>query len=241
MKPRKPEESRFAKVLIHAPAGQGKTHFIGTAQDDPRTFPMALLNWDGGEATLAGLDIDVFDIRDSRDYEDVRKDLAHPQAPWNSYGVDSISETQVNTMEEILGKDTIARADPDQLGQQDWGIILTRMRRIVRQFFKTLPMHGFMTALTMDRTVARVGSVRAPKIQGSFADELPGIPDVVAYLALEENEDGETIRTLLLHGYPKFSVKARSPWGIEIPTEIVDPDVTKLLDALGFAKAGKKK
>ena len=241
MKPHKPEESRFAKMLLHAPPGHGKTRFLGTAQEDPRTFPMAILDWDGGIGTLSGLDIDVFTIRDSKDYEDARKDLAHPQAPWNSYGVDSISETQINVMEEILGKDTIARADPDQLGQQDWGIVLTRMRRIVRQFFKTIQMHGFMTAHTMDKTVARVGSVRAPKLQGQFADEMPGIPDVVGYLALEDDEDGNIIRTLLLHGYPKFSVKARSPWGIEIPTEIVDPDVTKLLDALGFAKAGKKK
>lgn len=239
MKPRKPEESRYAKVLIHGVPGSGKTHFLGTAQEDSRTFPMAVLNWDGGEGTLAGLDIDIFDIRDSKDYEDVRKDLAHPQAPWNSYGVDSISETQINAMEEILAKDTISRADPDQLGQQDWGIVLTRMRRIVRQFFKTLPMHGFMTAHTMDRTVARVGSVRAPKIQGSFADELPGIPDVVAYMAQEDIEPDEAHpegvqRILLLHGYPKFAVKARSPWGVAIPTEIEDPDITKLLDALGI-------
>jgi len=60
-KPRKPEDAAFAKVLVHGPAGNGKTHFLGTAQSDERTFPMAFLNWDAGESSLAGLDIDVFD------------------------------------------------------------------------------------------------------------------------------------------------------------------------------------
>jgi hypothetical protein len=237
--PRKPEDSLYLKALIHAPPGHGKTHFLGTAQEDPRTFPMAFINWDSGESTLSGLDIDVFDIRDSKDYEDVYKDLRAGNTPYRSYGVDSITETQINTLSEILRKD-INRADPDQLAQQDWGIVLVRMRRIVRQFFKMLPMHGFMTALSKDETVARVGSVKMPALQGQFANELPGIPDVVAYLGLEENEDGETERVMLLHGNPKFSVKARTPWGGKVPTEIVDPTVTKLLDALGFAPAGSK-
>jgi hypothetical protein len=238
--PRKPEDAAYAKALIHSPPGHGKTHFLGTAQDDPRTFPMAFLNFDAGESSLAGLDIDVFDIRDSRDYDAAYKDLKHPDTPYNSAGVDSITETQISALIEILDKDTINRADPDQLAQQDWGLVLIRMRRIVRQYVKTLPMHVFMTALSKDEIVPRVGTVKAPALQGQFASELPGIPDVVGYLALEEDGD-EVRRLLLLHGYPKFSVKVRSPWGTTVPTEIVDPTVTKLLDVLGFKGGSKKK
>lgn len=245
--PRKPEDARTAKVLIHAPAGHGKTKFLGTAQEDPRTFPMAFINWDGGESTLAGLDIDVFDIRDSKDFDSVYLDLKKPNAPWKSWGVDSITETQINTLEEILGDDVVNRANPDLLAQQDWGIVLTRMRRITRKMFKMLPgMHGFMTALTMDEVVPRVGSVRTPALQGKFATELPGIPDVVGYLGLEdvdvdnEHPDGQ-MRILLLHSNPRFSVKARTPWGTSVPSEITDPTVTKLLDALGFPGPKSKK
>lgn len=238
MQPRKPEESKYLKALIHSPAGHGKTHFLGTAQDDPRTFPMAFLNFEGGEQTLSGLDIDVFDIRDSKDYEEVYKDLLKGTTPYKSVGVDSITETQISMLLEILGHDTINRADPDQLAQQDWGIILVRMRRIVRQYVKMLPMHVFMTALSKDDVVARVGTVKAPQVQGAFASELPGVLDVVAYLALTQNEDDETERLLLLHSNPKFSVKARTPWtGPAVPSEIVDPTVTKLLDALGFPQS----
>lgn len=242
MKPRKPEESARFTGLIHAPAGHGKTHLLGTAQDDPRTFPMAFINWDAGESTLAGLDIDVFDIRDSKDYEEVYRDLKHPDAPWESVGIDSITETQINTLEEILQKD-LNRADPDLLGQQDWGLVLTRMRRIVRQMVKRLPMHVFMTALSKDEVIPRVGSVKSPALQGQFANELPGIPDVVGYLALEDDpESGETQRILLLHSNPRFNVKARSPWkDASVPAEIIDPTITKLLDAVGFKPATKSR
>ena len=236
VKPRKPEDARYVKALVHSPAGHGKTRLLGTAQEDPRTFPMAFLNFEGGEQTLSGLDIDVFDIRDSADYEDVYKQLRRSDTPYKSVGVDSITETQVSMLLEILGHDKVNRADPDQLAQQDWGIILVRMRRIVRQYVKMLPMHVFMTALTGETVVPRVGSVKIPQVQGAFKDELPGVLDVVAYLGLEENEDGETERVLLLHSNPRFGVKARTPWtGVDVPAEIVDPTVTKLLDALGFA------
>lgn len=232
---RKPADSQFAKVLIHSPAGHGKTHLLGTAQDDSRTFPMAFLNFEAGDSTLAGLDIDVFDIRDGRDYDDAFNIVKDPRNGYKSCGVDSITETQIGSLIQILDTDTINRADPDQLAQQDWGIVLVRMRRIVRQFVKMLPMHVFMTALSREEVVPRVGTVKAPAVQGQFASELPGIVDVVAYLALEEHETTKEVqRLLLLHDYPRFAVKARTPWGQTVPTEVVDPTIGRLLDALGY-------
>jgi hypothetical protein len=234
VKPHNPEDSAFAKVLVHGPPKQGKTHLLGTAQDDARTYPMALLNFEAGVATLAGLDIDVFDVRSSADFDDVFTQLKHPKSPYKSVGVDSITETQISLLLEILGHDAVNRSDPDQLAQQDWGIVLIRMRRIVRQFVKMLPMHVFMTALTMDKVLPRVGSARVPSLQGQFASEMPGIVDTVAYLGLEELDDALTHRVLLLSGNPKFAVGTRTPWGQEVEPEIIDPTITKLLDTLGY-------
>ncbi|HEY4230925.1 MAG TPA: AAA family ATPase, partial [Thermoanaerobaculia bacterium] len=176
------------------------------------------------------------DIRDSKDYDDVYRDLKSGKTGHKSVGVDSITETQISALLEILEKDTVNRADPDQLAQQDWGIVLIRMRRIVRQYVKMLPMHVFMTALSKDDVVPRVGSVKAPQVQGAFATELPGILDVVAYLALGDVDEatGDVERILLLNSNPRFSVKSRTPWGVSVPSEIVNPTITKVLDALGF-------
>lgn len=234
---RQPAEARFLKALIHSPAGHGKTHFLGTAQEDERTFPMAFLNFEAGDATLAGLDIDVFDMRDMQDFAEAHRMLADPKTEYRSVGIDSVTETQVGGLLEILDLDK-KRADPDQLAQPDWGIILVRMRRFMRKF-KFLPMHTIFTALSKDDVVARVGAVKAPAVQGQFAAELPGLVDVVGYLALEDTEGGGVERLLLLHSNPRFSVKTRAPWGATPPSEIYDPTVGALLDALGYGAAPK--
>lgn len=246
MQPRRPDQSHFAKVLVHAPAGRGKTTLLGTAQEDERTFPMAFLNFEGGESSLAGLDIDVFDIKNSKQFDEVLKDLQHKDAPWKSVGIDSLTEVQISELLDTLGGNA-KRADPDLLAQADWGIVLIRLRRIVRKYVKNLPMHVFMTALSKDDVMPRIGQVQTPAIQGSFADELPGIPDVVSYLAEEDilddagkptyNLDGTPAirRILLLHSYPKFCVKIRTGWDKPLPpAEIEEPTVTKLLDAMNI-------
>lgn len=237
LEPRKPDTGRWFKGLFFAPPGNGKTHLLGTAQEDERTYPMAFLNWDAGEDTLAGLDIDVFDIQTPDDF-DSAYDQIKRSGEYKSVGVDSVTETQINSLFHILGVDR-DRADPDLLAQQDWGVVLIQMRRIVRKFMKALPLHTFMTALAADGSIKGQGTVRIPAVQGSFKDELPGIPNVVGYLANEDVEPDEehplgVQQVLLLHSYPKFMVKARTPWGQTVPSEIVDPTVTKILDVFGY-------
>lgn len=230
---RKPSEKKYLKALIFSPPGHGKTRFLGTAQEDDRTFPMAFLNFEGGDQSLVGLDIDVFDMRDMDDYKEARRMLMAKDNPYRSVGVDSVSETQVAGFMAILEKDK-NRGDPDQMAQPDWGISLVQMRRFIRDF-KFLPMHTFFTALAKDDVVARVGQVKAPAIQGAFQYDLPGVVDVVAYLALDESTPGQVERYLLLHSAPKFSVKTRTPWDVTVPGEIgPDPTVTDLLDTLGY-------
>lgn len=234
------------KMLLHAPGGHGKTHFLGTAALDERTAPMLFLNFDAGDATLRGLKeiskggIEIRDVRDLKDYEAAYEELTDDGAPWRSVGLDSVSETQVGGLFAILeagGLSKSGRAHPDILEQSDWGIILVQMRRLIRHF-KWLDMHVFMTALSKSDSLPRIGSVLRPSLQGQFADDILGIPDIVAYLALDETEaddpDAEPPRVLLLRNAPKFMVKCRTPWGVTVPSEIEDPTVTKLLDVLGY-------
>lgn len=234
--PRKADSDAYCKALFFGPPGNGKTRMLGTAADDERTYPMAFLNFEAGERTLVGKDIDIYDIRDMQDYGDAYEMLTDPECKYRSVGLDSVSETQVVGLLDILEMDK-KRADPDQLAQPDWGVILVRMRRLIRHY-KFLPMHVFMTALSGDVTIPRVGTVKAPLVQGSFVNELPGIMDVVGYMAVEEaeEEDGEAKHFLLLHSQPRFLVKARAPWDARPPAEIEDPTITKLLDELGYAK-----
>jgi len=228
----KAEESTYCNALIFAPHGHGKTHLLATANEDERTSPILVLNFEGGTHTLAGSDVDVFDVRTWAEYDEAYEILSDPNCKYRSTGLDSISETQIFGMLNILDKDA-KRVDPDLMAQQDWGVILVQMRRLVRHF-RDLPMHVFFTALAGESVVPRLGTIKVPLLQGAFQKELPGIVDVVAYLANEDADDDTVHRLLLLHSYPKFQVKARPPWGVLIPTEIEDPSITDLLDVLGF-------
>ena len=72
-----PETLKRFKGLIFAPPGHGKTHLLGTAQEDDRTYPMAFLDWESGSETLAGLDIDVFPLRSWKDADEVLENLEY--------------------------------------------------------------------------------------------------------------------------------------------------------------------
>ena len=240
MEIRKPETNHFYKGLIYAPAGHGKTYFLGTAQDDPRTKPMLLLDYEGGTTTLVGRDIDIVPIHSWDDFSQVYAMLLSANHPYKSVGVDSISETHIFSLINILDTDGRTRKNTDRLEQGDYGIALVQMRRLVRKF-RDLPLHIIFTALAKEVADPREGLIKLPAVPGSFADELLGIVDSVSYLAMgtigDGVEDPSIHRFLLLKNYPSVRLKARTPMNLEIPNQIVDPTLGKLLDTLGFIEA----
>lgn len=230
LKVQKPEDIDFFKGIIFGPHGAGKTTLLGSAQEDDRTYPMLFLAFEAGTRSLSGLDIDVVRCKTFADLDEPFDELSRGDH-YNSVAIDSISEVQIEGMLDILTKGS--RKEPDLFERSDWGLILVKMRRFVRKF-KDLDMHVFFSALAKETVISRVGTVQVPLLQGSFAQELPGIVDTVAYLMEDQDEKGSW-RTLMLHSNPKFSVKARAPWGdTSVPAELEDPTVSSLLDALGF-------
>lgn len=230
----KPAEAAKCRALVYGPGGHGKTYFLGTADDDERTYPTLFLAFEAGVQTLVGRDTDVVEVNSWKDFNEAYEELSRPDTAYRSVCVDSLSETQTSGLLDLLRTPNPARAGPDSVERGDWGVILVQMRRFVREF-KTLDMHVFMSALSKQDLDPREGRIVVPSFQGQFADEVVGMFDVVGYMA--EVTEGEDIqRQLLLHGYPKFRVKVRMPMGMTAPTEIVDPDVTKLLDVMGYQK-----
>lgn len=226
-----PSASRFAKCLFFSPPGHGKTRLLGTAVDDPRTFPMCLLDYEGGTSTLVGKNIDIIKIRSMDDYEEAYNFLKSGKHPYKSIGLDSVSETHINALLTQLDSQDRRRSIPDLLEQGDYGVALTKMRRLLRRF-RDLPYHFFATCAMKEEEEARDGKVKKPALAGALADEAPGIFEMVAYLALSEDEDGEVERVLVLGGVPKIRSKVRLPWDTPCPDFLVDPTVTKILNLL---------
>jgi len=244
MEIRKPSERRYAKVLLFAPAGAGKTVFLGTAQDDERTYPMLILDFEGGTESLACLDIDTIPIRAWEDYNEAFEALANGDviefegeeydfSKYKSLGIDSISETHKFALLEILRKEGPSRRNPDLIEVGDYGTAGTQMRRLLREF-RDLPLHVFFVAHAKETEIPREGKVRVPDLAGAMAEEVAGLTSVAGYLAQFTDEDGDLRRTIILHGDRKFRTKARTRWGVDAPEEVIDPTVTTLLDALGY-------
>lgn len=253
MKIKRPDDSRYVKALVFGPPGQGKTYFLGTAQEDPRTSPMLLLDFEGGDETLAGLDIDIAPIRSWDDYSEVYEALSGDHwslegsslkegESYRSIGIDSISETHTWALLEILDQSTAAsarRTDPDLLEIQDYGKATIQMRRLLREF-RDLPLHVFYTATAKSADERGVGKVKVPALSGAMSEEVVGLMSVAGYLAVVE-EDDEIYRELILQNIPGFRTKVRVPWESEAPDSIQEPTIPALLDALGIPAVEKKR
>lgn len=234
---RKPDELKFCKALIFSPPGHGKTTLLGTAQEDGRTGPMLILDFEGGTESLAGLDIDVATIASWDDFSEIYEMLLSGDHGYKSLGIDSISETHIFALLTILEKEGPTRKDPELLEQRDYGKATVQMRRLLRSF-RDLPMHVFYTAHAKEVEIPRQGRVQLPALSGQMAEEVAGLMSVVGYLAEteEQNDAGEpeVHRLLLLKNYPKFRTKVRTPWRAKTPDELYDPTITDLMDLLGY-------
>jgi AAA domain-containing protein len=235
----KPGERSHLKALIFGPYGSGKTHFLGTAQLDERTSPALYLDFEGGEQTLSGLGVDMVQVRSWEDFNEVYAYLADGKHEYRSILLDSLSETHIFALLNILDESAASR-DPSLLQIQDYGKASIQMRRLIRAF-RDLPYHVLMTAQSKEDTEARVGKVKKPALPGQMADEAPGLFDLCGYLAISPVQDektGETreMRSLLLKNFSQFRVKIRTGWGQEdtVPDYIDEPTVGSLLDAIGM-------
>lgn len=240
-----PAAARYAKCLFMSPGGHGKTHLLGTAQEDERTAPMLLLDFEGGHETLSGLGIDVAPIRAWDDYSEAYELLSSDSKEniYKSVGIDSISETHIWALLQIIGRKgydlngEAIRKEPDLIEQGDYGIASTQMRRLLREF-RDLPMHVFYTSTVKEIEEKGVGRVKVPAMAGQMADEVVALMSIVGYLALTPDDEASD-RLLLLQNYPGFRTKVRAPWNLTAPDEIEDPSISKLLDALQFTSNGQ--
>ena len=238
---RRPDLARYAKILVFGPWGSGKTTLIGSAVEDERTAPMLLLNFEGGESSLAGLGVDVVDIDSWEKYNDVLAYLRSGTHHYKSVGLDSITETHVFALFKLLDDDADNRENTDLIQVGDYGIASVQLRRLIRDF-RDLKMHVFMTALSKIDTDPREGQITTLALSGKLAGEIPGIVDAVLYISRVDvpNDDpklpSEEGRALIFHSYRGIRTKFRLPLAMAktVPSEIVNPTVTSMLDALHY-------
>jgi len=245
IQPVKPSQRRFLKTLVVGDVGVGKTRFVGSAQQDPRTSPLLILDFEGGTSSLVGIDVDILPIRTWEDYEAAYDYILDHPNTYRSVAIDSVTETHVFALLNILEEEADDRRTrgqaTDVLQQSDYGRALVQMRRLLRAF-RDLDCHIFFTALAQDVLEPGVGVVKKASLAGRLSDEIPGLMDVVCFLTLADpptprslrDEKPQGSRCLILKNHPRYRAKVRTPWESSIPDILWDPTVTSLFDALGI-------
>jgi len=236
------------KMIVYSPPGHGKTTLLGTAAGDPRLSPMLLIEFEGGTRSIRSkvkkISIDqlgkekpkvdvihTVEIRTWGDFDLVYDFLLTADHPYRSIGLDSLSEMNYLNMQTVLLDAGIQdkNRDLDIPEQRDYLKSASQMRRLVR-YFRDLPMHVFMTSGAQQGQDPRTKtSMMMMSLTGKLVFEIPGLFDVVGYLAMVDQEDGATERWLFTQPTGRFDAKDRTEGG-KLGEYIVNPTLPKILD-----------
>jgi len=244
----KADAIRFAKVLIFARSGMGKTHMLGTAELDKRTSKILVLDFENGTTSLAGSGVDVLHVKTWQDYEQVYAYLANEKPPYKSVALDNISEVHIFSLHNMAREENIG-GPKTQITQQAYGKALIQKRILLREF-RDLPMNVFFTSWSKNEDVAGEGNIQIPSLFGQLAlestgmfDACIGIKDIekVGKLLEEAKEKNlpKTQRWLVLKNDPQLAAKIRTPYHTKMPSIVgpittTSPSITMLFDAWGI-------
>lgn len=171
----------------------------------------------------------IVSVTDYSQLDPVFDQLNHSPHPFKTIIVDSITEIQ-QYLHERIRKDN----GSEQFQQRDWGTSKTRLTTFVRNI-RDLSVHEtnpvpvtIFIALTADRD-----GKKWPNLEGGAVKNFPGSVDVVGYVSIAADEDGEEHQGLRLHGRPDIIAKTRSPlvrmqWG----SVVVDPNLTEIFESI---------
>lgn len=197
IKSTKNENAQFLKVLVHAPAGAGKTRLCATTGGKP-----LILSAEAGLLSLRGSEIDFVEIKTMQDLYDaytyLQTDKAHD---WVC--IDSISEIA----EVVLSDEKTKTKDP----RKAYGEMAEQMTKLIR-CFRDLPKNVYMSAKQSKVKDEMTGGLYyGPAAPGQqIANQLPYFFDLVFALHNWKDESGTVQRAFQTQRDAQYEAKDRS-------------------------------
>lgn len=226
----------WLNVMIYSEPGAGKTHLLGTAcEDGADTWPMLLLDIDGGVTTIQKLKIpegrvDVIQIRSFSQIVNIYQELykaigTDGKLPYKTIGIDTFSELSkldLGLINAEYAKDN-PNIEPDVPDQRSYYKSGNHMRKITRGF-RDLPCNVFfMSHLSTERdNLMRL--CYFPQFPGKLKSDLPGFVDIVGLLRAEVK--GNDVKRFL-QTQKTETVIAKDRTGALLPVE-EDPTIPVL-------------
>lgn len=195
------------KVLVHAPAGTGKTYLCSTTPDPSRTV---IISAEAGLLSLAHVDVPVIEINNLNDLKEAYVFLTSGDGAgmFDWLCVDSISEIG----EKVLSEAKRESKDP----RQAYGVLIDEMTDLIKGF-RDLDVNVYMTCKQERvRDEETQCMLYGPMLPGSkLAQQIPYLFDEVFALRVHKvkDDDGNVIsvqRALQTGSDPSYTAKDRS-------------------------------
>jgi hypothetical protein len=231
--------SRIQTFVLYGPSGAGKTSLTATA---PRP---AFLDTNKGLLSIAGRPgfehVHAEDINDFTGLERAYDNFTGTgkrdwRKKYDTLVVDHFDDIQAIIMEQLGERrhERDERKDIDESEQKDWGVMATKLKRILRKY-KTLPIHKILICGEKDN---KEDGRLMPSLQGQLGNSLPYFADHTMYLRIGKNGK----RYLHLDSTDDFYAKTRAWWLTPEQRKIQVPfdDTTALTKLFALIAAGPK-
>jgi len=218
-------------ILVYGSPGVGKTVLAGSASvvDDMR--PVLFVDVEGGTLSLRQLYplVDVARVQSWSDMVNIFDSLRKGEGGYNTVVLDSLTEIQKFSMNQIMSK--LIKEDPDRdpdvPGMREWGKNIEQIRRLVRSF-RDLPMNVIFTALDATDRDNRGRTITRVNLAGKLSGEVPGFVDIVAYMYIKVRND-ELQRLLLTGATDTVTAKDRSN---RLPRVLEEPSMETIYELI---------
>lgn len=210
-------------ILIYGHGGVGKTT---TAASAPSPI---LIDFEGGSKYfgLRGISIDVAQVQTWDEVRELYKTLR--TSKYESVIIDPVGEAMEKLMNSMIEEKKSKLVQPDgQPTMAGWGYLKDNMRRFVKSF-RDMDKHLILIAHVEEKADDEGAIKKRPMIRTKLSQELINMVDIVAYMEVIKDSEGNSKRILRIQpNSDKYEAKDRTGQ----LGEIVEPDIAKIIDGI---------
>lgn len=140
------------------------------------------------------------------------EDYDPDREPWkyNTAIIDSLSEAETYSMYQLLGITDRTRLD-EEMADQGWPEFRKNQTQVLRTIraFRDVPMNILMTCASEYIQNETKKFVYKPALTGKLAKQCQGFMDIVGFLAITANKEGEEVRRMFVKPGERWDGKCR--------------------------------
>lgn len=211
-------------ILLFADPGRGKTWLASSISEVEEYNPVLLIDVEGGASAIARdwKNVDVVNVTTHEGFVKVIEELLGNPNYYKTVIIDTLGVV-MDRAEKFFGE------KPENKNNKfgKWGDLKNWANEIFRSLH-TAPFTSILIAHALDEKDENSGAIKTTAmLPGSFKSTLPGIPDIVGYLTVEQTEEGPQ-RVLITGNSDRLITKNR----FGLPPKIYQPSMKKIIDLI---------